>query len=95
VSRLDVICFGGEDWWYHNRGHIDMQLMRRFARLGTAVYVNSIIMQKPSLKRNTAGGKSFTHKLLRKAGSILRGLQKCDAAFWVYTPLSLPVHHIT
>ena len=28
-----VICFGGEDWWYHNRGHIDMQLMRRFGKM--------------------------------------------------------------
>src|SRR4051812_19988359 len=22
-----VICFGGGDWWYHNRGHYDMQMM--------------------------------------------------------------------
>lgn len=91
---LDVICFGGEDWWYHNRGHVDMQLMRRFARLGTTLYVNSIVMQKPNLKRNIAGGKSFTHKLIRKAKSILRGLRKSDAGFWVYSPVSLPVHHI-
>ncbi len=89
-----TVCFGGEDWWYHNRGHIDMQLMRRFAKMGTTLYVNSIVMQKPNLKRNTAGGKSFTHKLIRKAKSIFRGLQKSDAGFWVYSPLSLPMHHI-
>jgi len=93
-KRIDTICFGGEDWWYHNRGHVDMQLMRRFAKWGTVLYVNSIVMQKPSLKRNTAGGKSFTHKLIRKARSIFRGLRKSDAGFWVYSPLSLPVHHI-
>lgn len=93
-DRLDVVCFGGEDWWYHNRGHVDMQLMRRFTKWGTVLYVNSIVMQKPSLKRNTAGGKSFTHKLIRKARSILRGLRKSDAGFWVYSPFSLPVHHI-
>ena len=92
--KIDVLCFGGEDWWYHNRGHIDMQLMRRFAKVGTTLYVNSIVMQKPNLKRNTAGGKSFTHKLVRKTRSIFRGLQKSDAGFWVYSPLSLPVHHI-
>ena len=26
-----IICIGGEDWWYHNRGHFDFQIMRRFA----------------------------------------------------------------
>jgi glycosyltransferase involved in cell wall biosynthesis len=94
AKPVDVLCFGGEDWWYKNRGHIDMQLMRRLAKVGTTLYVNSIVMQKPNLKRNTAGGKSFTHKLVRKVISILHGLRKSDAGFWVYSPLSLPVHHI-
>jgi glycosyltransferase involved in cell wall biosynthesis len=85
-----VICFGGEDWWYHNRGHIDMQLMRRFVRLGGALYVNSIVMQKPNL----AQGRKLIQKLKRKVKSILKGLQKSDAGFWVYSPFSLPVHHI-
>jgi glycosyltransferase involved in cell wall biosynthesis len=85
-----VVCFGGEDWWYHNRGHIDMQIMRRFARLGTTIYVNSIVMQKPNLKE----GKKFFEKVKRKAMSIFRGLKKSDAGFWVYSPFSLPVHHI-
>ena len=93
-KRFNVVCFGGEDWWYHNRGHIDMQLMKRFAQLGTALYVNSIVMQKPSLNKGTGGGKSFSQKLLRKAKSILKGLKKSDAGFWVYSPFTLPVHHI-
>jgi hypothetical protein len=46
-----VICFGGEDWWYHNRGHFDMQLMRRFARSRTTIYVNSTVMQKLNLSQ--------------------------------------------
>ncbi len=91
---LDVVCFGGGDWWYHNRGHIDMQLMRRFARRGTTLYVNSIIMQKPNLKKNIGGGKSFAHKVIRKAKSIFHGLRESDAGFWVFSPISLPVHHI-
>ncbi|UCE98822.1 MAG: glycosyltransferase [Planctomycetota bacterium] len=94
MRSIDVICFGGEDWWYHNRGHIDMQLMRRFARMGTALYVNSIVMQKPNLRKGTSEGTSFTKKLIRKSKSIFRGLWKTDAGFWVYSPLSLPVHHI-
>lgn len=71
-----------------------MQLIRRFARLGTALYVNSVVMQKPSLKKTTAGGKSLSAKLIRKTKSILRGSRKTDAGFWVYSPVSLPVHHI-
>ncbi len=85
-----MLCFGGEDWWYHNRGHIDIQLMRRFARLGTAVYVNSIVMQKPHL----AQGRKFAQKVMRKSRSIFTGLKKTDAGFWAYSPFSLPVHHI-
>lgn len=89
-NQIDVLCFGGEDWWYHNRGHIDMQLMRRFARLGTTIYINSIVMQKPKISQ----GKKFLQKLSRKAKSILTGLRKSDASFWVYSPFTLPVHHL-
>ena len=95
VGRLDVVCFGGEDWWYHNRGHIDMQLMRRFARQGTVLYVNSIVMQKPNFKKGTGGGRSLSQKIRRKLGSISKGLQKSDVGFWVYSPFSLPLHHIS
>lgn len=91
MRKIDVLCFGGEDWWYHNRGHIDMQLMRRFARLGTLLYVNSIVMQKPKLSQ----GKRFVEKSVRKAKSIITGLLKNDAGFWVYSPFSLPAHHIS
>ena len=86
----DVICFGGEDWWYHNRGHIDMQIMKRYAKNAKVLYINSIIMQKLSF----ANGTDFTNKAIRKAKSVLRGLKKTDADFWALSPLSLPVHHI-
>jgi len=87
----DVICFGGEDWWYHNRGHIDMQLMRRFSKLGTGLYINSIVMQKAALSQ----GKQLIQKATRKAKSIFTGLKKTEAGFWVYSPFSLPAHHIS
>jgi glycosyltransferase involved in cell wall biosynthesis len=38
---------------------------------------------------------NFTEKLLRKVRSILKGLQKSSAGFWVYSPFTLPVHHIS
>lgn len=94
-KNISVVCFGGEDWWYHNRGHFDMQLMRRYARMGTTLYINSIVMQKLNFKKNTGGGASLSHKLIRKLKSILSGLKKTDAGFWVYSPLTLPIHHIS
>jgi glycosyltransferase involved in cell wall biosynthesis len=90
-ENVSFICFGGEDWWYHNRAHTDMQLMRRFSRAGTTVYVNSIMMRK----HRVTGGSNFTEKLVRKIRSISKGLQKSDAGFWVYSPFTLPVHHIS
>ena len=94
-ENISFLCFGGGDWSYHNHSHIDMQMLRRFARIGTALYVNAIVMQKPNLKKNIGGGKSFTHKLVRKTKSILRGLRESGVGFWVYSPISLPVQHIT
>ena len=90
-ENMSFICFGGEDWWYHNRAHTDMQLMRRFSQKGTTVYVNSIMMRKYKI----TGGKRFTEKLVRKVRSILKGLRKSSAGFWVYSPFTLPVHHIS
>ena len=90
-ENISFICFGGEDWWYHNRAHTDMQLMRRFSRIGTTVYVNSIMMRKYKI----INGSNFTEKLVRKVRSILKGLQRSSAGFWVYSPFTLPVHHIS
>ncbi len=89
--KFDVICFGGEDWWYHNRGHTDMQLMRRFAVRGTVLYVNSIVIQKPNIRQ----GRRFLYRLYRKAKSIFMGLKKSGEGFWVYSPVSIPLHHIS
>jgi len=90
ADNMDFLCFGGEDWWYHNHGHIDFQLMRRFAKRGITLYVNSIIMQKPGISQ----GRKFVQRFIRKGKSIFKGLKKTNAGFWVYSPFSLPVHHI-
>jgi glycosyltransferase involved in cell wall biosynthesis len=68
-----------------------MQLMRRFSQKGTTVYVNSIMMRKHKI----IGGSKFIEKLIRKVRSILKGLKKSGAGFWVYSPFTLPVHHIS
>ena len=33
LQDTSIICFGGEDWWYHHP-HSKNHLMRRFARAG-------------------------------------------------------------
>ncbi len=87
---MDILCFGGNDWWYHNRNHFDIQMLRCCAQYGNSIYINSIVMQKP----NVSQGREFIHKLVRKARSIFRGLKRSGEGFWIYSPLSLPVHHI-
>ena len=89
-GRIDFICFGGIDWWYHNRGHMDTQLMRRFAKKGNLLFVNSIVMSKPNLSERH---KLFA-KVVRKAKSIFAGLKRVDEGFWVYSPFSIPIQHL-
>jgi glycosyltransferase involved in cell wall biosynthesis len=64
--------------------------MRHFSRRNTALYINSIVMQKPNLSE---GGRFFG-RLFRKTKSMMTGLKKSDAGFWVYSPITLPVHHL-
>lgn len=89
-DKLSFLCFGGIDWWYHNRAHIDPQLTKRFAGYGKTLYVNSIVMTK----LNTGEKGAFFKKVLRKLKSIFTGLRKTEEGFWVYSPFSMPVHHI-
>ena len=87
---MSFVCFGGIDWWYHSRAHIDPQLATRFAKRGTTLFINSIVMTKVNLGE----GRRFLQKLVRKAKSIFAGLKKTDRGFWVYSPFVLPLHHI-
>ena len=81
-----VICFGGEDWWYHNRGHYDMQMMRRFARRVPVLYINSIGMRTPSVGE----GAMFFTRVARKLRSLRRGVVTVEPGFTVYSPFAAP-----
>ncbi|MFC1781155.1 glycosyltransferase [Planctomycetota bacterium] len=65
--------------------------MKKLSENGTVLYVNSIVIQKPKISQ----GKKFIHKLVRKTKSVFRGLKKTEEGFWVYSPFSLPVYHIS
>ena len=46
------VCYAGHDWWYHNRNHFDAQMVRYFAKHGSALYINSIVMQKVNISQS-------------------------------------------
>jgi glycosyltransferase involved in cell wall biosynthesis len=81
-----VICFGGGDWWYHNRGHYDMQMMRALSRHIPVLYVNSIGIRVPSVRE----GSMFVRRVTRKLRSFYRGFQRIDDRWGVCSPLAIP-----
>jgi GT2 family glycosyltransferase/glycosyltransferase involved in cell wall biosynthesis len=83
------ICFSAQDWWYHNRGHSDPQLMRRVARTRRVLYVNSIGLRMPRPGRSS----DPLRRIARKAASTARYLRRPlpdTPNFHVMTPLVLP-----
>ena len=81
-----IICIGGEDWWYHNRGHFDFQIMRRLAKNWPVLFVNSIGVRFPTLTNKAV----FAQRIGRKIKSLARGMTNVENDFWVYSPLSVP-----
>lgn len=81
-----VICIGGEDWWYHNRGHFDFQIMRRLAERWPVLFVNSLGVRMPS----PVEGTQFLARIGRKVRSLGRGLVRVENGFHVFSPLSIP-----
>ncbi len=81
-----IICIGGEDWWYHNRGHFDFQIMRRIAEHWPVLFVNSLAVRMPSLKDKGL----FATRIQRKLKSLARGLTRVENNFWVYSVASIP-----
>lgn len=81
-----IICIGGQDWWYHNRGHFDTQIMRRLARTMPVLFVNSVGVRMPSLKHD----RHFAARIGRKLKSFARGLVHVENQFWVFSPVTAP-----
>jgi len=91
ASTPGWICFSSVDWWYFNRAHSDIQLMRRIARDRPVLFVNSIGMRMPLPGRST----EFSRRVLRKVKSVLRLVQQPVPDlpnFHVVTPLMLPFY---
>jgi glycosyltransferase involved in cell wall biosynthesis len=81
-----VVCFGGVDWWYHNRGHYEIQLMRELSERLPVLFVNSIGLRVPTVRE----GAMFRRRIARKLRSLRRGLVSVRPNFSVLTAAALP-----
>ncbi len=86
LSGESIICFAGEDWWYHHP-HSKNHILKRYARENTVLFVNSITMGLPSI-----ANPDFFLKIRRKLKSYLRWLRKVPEGLWVMTPINLPFY---
>jgi glycosyltransferase involved in cell wall biosynthesis len=81
-----IVCFAGEDWWYHHP-HSKNHLLKRYAQRNKVLFVNSISMGLPSI-----GNPDFFPKIRRKLKSYIRWLRKVPEGLWVMTPVNLPFY---
>lgn len=86
LSGESIVCFAGEDWWYHHP-HSKNHLLKRFAQENRVLFVNSLTMGLPAV-----GNPDFFLKIRRKLKSQLRWLRKVPEGLFVLTPLSLPFY---
>lgn len=87
----DIVCFCGQDWWYHNRAHSDFQLMTRAAKHRKVLLVNSIGMRMPMPGRSPLPFR----RIWRKLKSMLRHTRRplADAPdYTVMTPVLFPFY---
>lgn len=82
-----IICFGGVDWWYHNRGHYDLQLMRELSSVCPVLYINSIGMRVTA----TGQGGQFLSRVRRKLASVRRGRVQVRPGLTVFSPFAPPL----
>ena len=87
IQNQSIICFGGEDWWYHHQ-HSKNHIMRRLARAGNRViFVNSISMGLPSL-----ANPDFFSKIKRKLRSYVKAVRITEEGIIVVSPAVLPFY---
>ena len=87
LTGKSIICFGGEDWWYHHP-HSKNHLMRRFARAGNRVlFVNSISMGLPGLTN-----RDLLPRVARKLRSYAKLARTTEEGITVVSPAALPFY---
>src|SRR6266446_4403756 len=86
LSGQSIVCFAGEDWWYHHP-HSKNHILKRLAKHNRVLFVNYITMRLPSF-----GNPDFFHKIRRKFRSYLRLLRKAPEGLWVMTAINVPLY---
>ncbi len=87
LQGQSIICFGGEDLWYHHP-HPSEHLLRRFARAGNPViFVNSISMGMPSLAH-----KDILPRVVRKLRSYARFAREYAENITAVSPPTIPLY---
>jgi glycosyltransferase involved in cell wall biosynthesis len=87
LTGKSLVCFGGEDWWYHHP-HSKNHLMKRFARAGNrVVFVNSISMGLPGL-----ASKDLLPRVARKLRSYAKLARTTEEGITVVSPAALPFY---
>ena len=86
LKDQNIICFAGEDWWYHNP-HSNLHIMKSFARDNRILFVNSIGVRMPSFSKDKFVWKAVKGKLK----SLLRYFKKAEENIFVLTPVALPM----
>jgi glycosyltransferase involved in cell wall biosynthesis len=81
-----IVCFAGEDWWYHHP-HSKNHLLKRYATQNKVLFVNSITMGLPSMSN-----PDFFLKIKRKLKSYMRWLRRVPEGLWVMTPFNVPLY---
>jgi glycosyltransferase involved in cell wall biosynthesis len=85
IAGKSIICFGGEDWWYHHP-HSKNHLMRRFARAGNKViFVNSISMGLAPMKSG-----ELLPRITRKLKSYAKLARTTEEGITVVSPAVVP-----
>jgi len=86
LSGESIVCFAGEDWWYHFP-HSKNHIMKRLARQNRVLFVNSLTMGLPSVSH-----PDFFLKIRRKLRSYIRWLRRVPEGLYVLTPITLPLY---
>lgn len=86
LSGESIICFAGEDWWYHHP-HSKNHILKRLAQRNRVLFINSLTMGLPAVSN-----PDFFLKIRRKLRSYLRWLRRVPEGLYVMTPINLPFY---
>ncbi len=86
LSGESIICFAGEDWWYHHP-HSKNHILKRLAQSNRVLFINSLSLGLPSVSN-----PDFFLKIRRKAKSCLRWLRRVPEGLHVMTPVNIPLY---